>query len=83
MRPEEQTSYEFGLDLKFFNGRLGLDASYFKNKNNNQILNIPIPESTGFAFRTQNVGRVDQRGFEIALEATPVVIGDFRWNTAH
>lgn len=80
--PEEQTSYEFGLDLKFFNGRLGIDASYFNNQNDNQILNVPIPESTGFATQTRNVGRVDQTGFEIALEATPIIAGDFRWNTA-
>ncbi|WP_373073415.1 SusC/RagA family TonB-linked outer membrane protein [Zeaxanthinibacter enoshimensis] len=80
--PEEQTSYEFGLDLKLFNGRLGIDMAYFKNQNENQILNIPIPESTGFAFRTQNVGRVDQEGFEIAIDATPIVAGDFSWNTA-
>jgi len=82
--PEQQTSYEFGLDLKFFNGRLNLDAAYFNNKNENQILNIPIPESTGFAFRTTNVGRVDQTGFEISLDALAVQSknGDFAWNTA-
>jgi TonB-linked SusC/RagA family outer membrane protein len=82
--PEQQTSYEFGLDLKFFNGRLNLDASYFNNKNENQILNIPIPESTGFAFRTTNVGRVDQKGFEIALDALVAQSknGNFAWNTA-
>ena len=80
--PEEQTSYEFGLDVKLFKGKLGLDIAYFKNQNENQILNVPIPESTGFIFRTQNVGRVDQEGFEIALDATPIKIGDFTWNTA-
>ncbi|MGB5203178.1 MAG: SusC/RagA family TonB-linked outer membrane protein [Eudoraea sp.] len=82
--PEQQTSYEFGLDLKFFNGRLNLVASYFNNKNENQILNIPIPETTGFAFRTTNVGRVDQTGFEIALDALAVQSknGNFAWNTA-
>lgn len=81
LQPEEQTSYEFGLDLKLFNGRLNLDVAYFNSRNENQILNIPIPESTGFRFRTENVGRVDQEGFEIALDATPVRAGDFYWNT--
>ncbi len=80
--PEEQTSYEFGLDLKFFKGRLGLDFAYFKNINKNQILNIPIPETTGFAFRTDNVGRVDQEGFEIAIDAVPIRTDSFIWNTA-
>ena len=80
--PEEQTSYEFGLDMKMFNGRIGLDFSYFKNQNDNQILPVAIPESTGFANKVLNVGRVDQEGFEIAIDATPVKIGDFSWNTA-
>jgi TonB-linked SusC/RagA family outer membrane protein len=80
--PEQQTSYELGLDMKFFKGRLGLDFAYFKNVNENQILNIPIPESTGFSFRTENVGRVDQEGFEIALDAVPLRSNDFVWNTA-
>ncbi len=80
--PEQQTSYELGLDMKFFKGRLGLDFAYFKNVNENQILNIPIPESTGFSFRTDNVGRVDQEGFEIALDAVPLRSNDFVWNTA-
>ncbi len=81
--PEQQTSYEFGFDMKFFNGRLNLDVAYFNNKNEDQILNIPIPESTGFAFRTTNVGRVDQKGFEISLDALAVQSknGNFAWNT--
>lgn len=80
--PEEQTSYEFGLDLKLFNGRLGLDVAYFKSENKNQILAVAIPESTGFANKVLNVGQVNQEGFEIAIDATPVKIGDFSWNTA-
>jgi TonB-linked SusC/RagA family outer membrane protein len=79
--PEEQTSYEIGLELKFLKGRIGFDAAYFKNQNENQILAIPIPESTGFGFRTENVGRVDQEGFELAINAIPLKIGDFSWNT--
>lgn len=79
--PEEQTSYEVGLELKLFKGRIGLDLSYFNTRNEDQILNVPIPESTGFGFNTQNVGRVDNEGFEIAIDATPVKIGDFTWRT--
>ncbi len=79
--PEEQTSYEIGMDLKLFNGRVGLDLSYFNTRNENQILAIPIPETTGFAFATKNVGRVDQVGFEIAIDATPIKTEDFTWNT--
>lgn len=81
LRPEQQTSFEVGLELKFFQGRIGLDIAYFNSRNEDQILNVPIPETTGFGFSTQNVGRVDNSGIEIALDATPVKIGDFTWRT--
>lgn len=79
--PEEQTSIEFGLELKLFNGRIGLDIAYFENESINQVLNIPIPQSTGFGFATRNAGQVDNKGLEIALDATPIKEGDFTWRT--
>ncbi len=78
--PEEQTTIEFGLDLQLWDGRVGLDIAYFNSKNKNQILQTPIPESTGFGFRTLNVGQVSQEGIEIALDADIIDAGDFRWN---
>ncbi|MTI41642.1 SusC/RagA family TonB-linked outer membrane protein [Fulvivirga lutimaris] len=81
LQPEQQTSYEFGTELQFFDGKVGLDVSYFKSQNKNQILALPIPESTGFAARLTNVGQVDTEGIEISLSATPLEIGDFTWNT--
>ncbi len=79
--PEEQTSYEFGTELSFFDGRIGLDVSYFKTKNVNQIINIPIPETTGSILRTANVGRVDTEGIEISLSATILKTSNFAWNS--
>jgi outer membrane receptor protein involved in Fe transport len=79
--PEEQTSYEFGVELQFFEGRLGLDMAYFNSENKNQILNVPIPETTGFAQRTVNVGQVTQEGVEITLNADVVRSSNFNWST--
>ncbi len=79
--PEEQTSYEFGLDMQFFDGRLGLDLAYFSSENKNQILNVPIPESTGFGFKTVNVGQVTQEGVEVTLNAGIIQTdGGFNWD---
>ncbi|MDH5607922.1 MAG: TonB-dependent receptor, partial [Cyclobacteriaceae bacterium] len=79
--PEQQTSYEFGADIQLFDGKIGLDVAYFKSRNENQILGLPIPQSTGFSRRLTNVGRVDQEGVEVTIEATPVQAGNFKWNT--
>jgi hypothetical protein len=79
--PEEQTTIELGAEFAFFDGRIGLDIAYFNTENKNQILQTPIPESTGFAFRTQNVGTISQEGVEISLNADVIKVGDFNWNT--
>lgn len=79
--PEEQTSFEVGGEFQFLNSRITLDVAYFKSENRNQILPLPIPESTGFAQRLTNVGRVDTEGIELTLDMTPVRMGNFEWNS--
>jgi len=81
LRPEEQTSYEIGAELDFFDYRFGLDIAYFKTENRDQILALPIPESTGFGFLRTNVGQVNTSGFEFAIDAVPLKFGNFQWNT--
>jgi len=79
--PEEQTSYEIGAELKFFDYRLGVDVAYFNSDNANQILALPIPESTGFGFLRTNVGLVNTSGIEFSIDAVPVNKKNFKWNT--
>lgn len=81
LRPEQQTSYEIGAELDFFDYRVGLDISLFKTENRDQILALPIPESSGFGFLRTNVGQVNTSGIEIALDATPLKFKNFQWNT--
>lgn len=81
LRPEEQTSYEIGAEVDFFDYRVGLDISFFKTENRDQILALPIPESTGFGFLRTNVGQVNTSGVEISLDATPINFPRFKWNT--
>lgn len=78
--PEQQTSIEFGLEMKLFKNRVGIDFSYFNTDNENQILNIPIPQSSGFAAKTVNAGLINNEGFEIALDADIIRSENFRWN---
>lgn len=82
LRPEEQTSYEVGAELDFFDYRLGLDIAYFRTENRDQILALPIPETTGFGFLRTNVGQVNTSGIEVTLDATPLKFKNFQWNTS-
>lgn len=81
LRPEEQTSWEIGGEFQLLDGRFGLDVSYFQTQNKDQILALPIPQTTGFGTRVTNVGQVDNEGIEISLDAKVLEINDFTWNS--
>ena len=79
--PEEQTTIEMGAELRFFNDRLGLDVTWYQTENSNQILNRPIPESTGFAEQTVNGGTLENTGIEITLDGNIINSDALRWNS--
>lgn len=77
LKPEITTSYEIGTELSFLNSRLSLDFSYYTNKSKNQILNIPIPNSTGYESQVVNAGVIQNRGIELSLRGTPIKTTNF------
>ena len=83
LRPQQQTSYEFGAELKFFGGRVGLDMTYYKTLNYDQIISIAVPQSTGYSARRLNVGEISNKGLEAMLTVTPLKTrSGFRWDAA-
>ncbi|MCJ7820867.1 MAG: SusC/RagA family TonB-linked outer membrane protein, partial [Bacteroidales bacterium] len=60
--PEIQTSTEFGAELQFLKGRLGLDFTYYNSVTNNQLASPRLAQSTGFIFLTLNSGSVHNKG---------------------
>lgn len=81
LKPEIQTSWEVGTDLRLFNNRIGLDATYYNSISENQILAIALPPTSGKTSRVINAGKIKNYGVELLLNATPVETSDFSWNT--
>jgi TonB-linked SusC/RagA family outer membrane protein len=79
-KPEITTSYEAGLESKLFQGRLGMDVTFYRSFTKNQILDMPLDPTTGYSRAVMNAGKVRNQGIELMLNATPVESGDFRWN---
>ncbi|MBI9063582.1 MAG: TonB-dependent receptor [Marinilabiliaceae bacterium] len=68
------------MDLRFFDGRLNLDATYYKSNTYNQILpSQPLAISTGYSSQLVNAGNVQNKGIELALSTTPVRSNNFTW----
>lgn len=70
--PYTSTEYEAGLDVRFFNNRLGLDLTYYDQKTTDDILNAGISRASGFTSTTVNLGKISNKGVEILLTGTPV-----------
>ncbi len=81
-KPEISTNYETGFDLRMFKNRIGLDFSFYYNRTKNQILDAPMDPTTGYTRATINSGNVRNRGYEVELNATPVLTKDFNWKTS-
>ncbi|CUS06680.1 unnamed protein product [Tuber aestivum] len=81
LMPEKKHEAEFGLETRFLEGRLGLDVSYYNNRVKNQIVPLQVSSTAGATSQIVNVGEIGSKGFEVALNATPVKAGKFRWDT--
>ncbi|MCH6201391.1 SusC/RagA family TonB-linked outer membrane protein [Aquiflexum sp. LQ15W] len=81
LRPERTASTEFGFDLRFFEGRLGLDVTYYDNVTRDQIIPITLDIATGYNSRIINAGKIQNRGIEIVALANPIKRQNgFRWD---
>jgi len=78
--PESTVSYEAGLELRVFNGRLRTDFSAYNTVTRDQIIPVSISPTTGYGSKFVNAGEVQNVGLEIALSGTPITTEEFNWN---
>jgi TonB-linked SusC/RagA family outer membrane protein len=79
LSPEITTEFEVGLNLKFFNNRIGFDVAYYDRYTDNQINEVYLDPSTGYTHHTANVGKVTNKGIELLLESVPIKTSNFEW----
>ncbi len=81
LRPEITSSYEVGLDLRFWNNRLGIDVTYYDNETTDQIIPLDVSATSGFADAIVNAGLVTNRGWEVMVTGTPIeTASGFSWD---
>lgn len=80
LRPENTKSWEIGIELKFFNNRIGIDYTYSHQLAENQIFNVPMAGSTGYAEFVTNAGKMTSNSHEVILYTTPIKTKSFKWD---
>lgn len=80
LKPERNTGREFGLDLRFFEGRLGFDFTYYVQRSTDLLVFRPVAPSSGFSQSYENLGEMENRGIELMINATPIQKKNFQWD---
>lgn len=89
IRWESQEQYNVGLDLGFFNGRLNLTVDAYYKKSDDMLMSMQLPSYMGTQGNGSsklnapkgNYGSIENKGLEITLDAHPVQLKNFSWDS--
>jgi len=80
LRWEKSEQLNVGLDMLFFDQRIGLTLDLYNSVTKDLLLGIPVPDITGFATQLSNIGKMRNRGIEVAL-TTKNLTNNLKWTT--
>ncbi|NOW93643.1 TonB-dependent receptor [Mucilaginibacter sp. SG564] len=79
---ESTRQINVGVDAGFFNNRLSLEFNVYDKYTTGLLLNLPLPQSSGFATITKNAGEMSNKGFELAINSVNIKNQGFTWQTS-
>ncbi|HTE34738.1 MAG TPA: TonB-dependent receptor, partial [Chryseolinea sp.] len=82
LKPMRVSEAEFGVEVKFFDNRLGVDFTYYDKISKDQILAAQISDASGYTAKLINVGKSKNSGVEVLLTGTPIQTTNFRWDVS-
>lgn len=84
VQPERSSEFEFGTDLSFLNNKLGLVFTVYNKKivDNSLLVDRVLAPSSGGSTRTENVGNLTNKGWELGIRANPVSGTNFKWDVS-
>ena len=79
LEPEMTSTWELGLDLRFFRNRTRLDVAYYNTTVDNQIVTVRVSPSSGTILQTRNEGTIENQGIEATFNQDILQMKDFQW----
>ncbi len=77
---ETTEAFEFGVDIRLWNNRFRLDATYYDMLSFDQVIELPVANSSGYDFNLTNGGSIRNKGIELFLTGTPILKDNFSWD---
>jgi TonB-linked SusC/RagA family outer membrane protein len=79
LKPQNTKNWELGLEMKFFENRLGFDYTYSDQTATDQIFSVPMAGSTGYNSFVTNAGEMSSKAHELVFYVSPVRTPNFDW----
>lgn len=83
LKPEISTESELGLDLRLFDSRLNFDFAFYNKLTENQIVSATLAPESGYTSAVRNIGKIRNKGFELAMSVVPVRTKDLEWTIGY
>ncbi|WP_180272304.1 TonB-dependent receptor [Maribacter sp. 4U21] len=71
-----------GIDISFFDNKLSLGVDYFTSTTEDMLLNVPVPQQSGFDSSLQNIGSLENKGLEIGFSISDINLGNVKWSSS-
>ena len=78
---EETEQFDLGLAAALFNSRVNFEVNVFRKRTTNNLVNLPLPFTTGYPSVNQNIGEIENRGIDLNLNTVNFRTKDFTWTT--
>lgn len=80
VKPERQNEVEIGTDMAFANNRINFTFNYYQKKVNDLLISRAIAPTNGFTNLLDNIGSLQNEGYEVVLNAVPIKSKKFSWD---
>lgn len=77
---EKQKQTNIGFDLGFFKNRLNMSMDLFFINNSNLLMSHSLPKTSGYTYTVENIGELQNKGFELTINGTPIQTKELTWN---
>ncbi|MEO8962243.1 MAG: SusC/RagA family TonB-linked outer membrane protein [Ginsengibacter sp.] len=81
LKPEKIVASEYGTDIRFLDGKIGVNFTIYKDVSTNQFLSLAAPSGSGFTTYFVNAGKIVNDGYEFVVDIAPVRKDNFVWNS--
>lgn len=78
---ETTSSFDLALEASLLGGRIFTELNYYYKKTEDLLLDVTIPRQTGFTSQLQNVGSLENKGWEFLVNSTNITNNNFNWKT--